>query len=57
MKKLIIVLFIIVLVAMGINEKKNIIIPNDAIRFRVIANSNSKEDQELKMKLKKNYMI
>jgi stage II sporulation protein R len=31
---------------------KNDIIPDDAIRIRVIANSNSKYDQEIKMKVK-----
>ena len=35
-----------------INEKEKILIPDNAIRFRVIANSNSKEDQELKMTIK-----
>ena len=33
-------------------NKDQIIIPDYAIRFRVIANSDSKEDQELKMKVK-----
>ena len=30
----------------------NILIPKESIRFRVIANSNSKEDQDLKLKVK-----
>ena len=33
-------------------NKEEILIPDYAIRFRVIANSNSKEDQELKKKVK-----
>lgn len=36
-----------------INEKENLLIPQEAIRFRVIANSNSKEDQKLKLSVKK----
>lgn len=35
-------------------EKNKIIIPNDAIRIRVIANSNTLEDQLLKIKVKEN---
>lgn len=34
------------------NDDEEIIIPNDAIRFRVIANSNSVEDQTEKMIIK-----
>lgn len=34
------------------NDNEEIIIPNDAIRFRVIANSNSVEDQTEKMIIK-----
>ena len=33
-------------------NKEEILIPDYAIRFRIIANSNSKEDQELKKKVK-----
>ena len=48
MKK-IILLIVVVLVVIGLNSISNkIIIPKDAIRFRVIANSNSKEDQNIK---------
>ncbi len=53
MKKIIIILFIITIVFVSINEKENILIPDDAIRFRIIANSNSKEDQDLKKVIKK----
>ena len=37
-----------------INEKENILIPDNAIRFRVIANSDSEEDQLLKLEVKDN---
>lgn len=52
MKKIIIVLFVITVLIVGINEKENILIPDNAIRFRVIANSNSENDQKLKMEVK-----
>lgn len=50
MKKTVIFLaiFIIILVS---NKEEQIIIPKDSIRFRVIASSNSKEDQILKRKI------
>lgn len=52
MKKLIIILFLISLSSIFINQDESIIIPNQAIRFRVIANSNSLEDQTEKMIIK-----
>lgn len=52
MKKIIIVLFIFVVLIVSYKEKNNILIPSDAIRFRVIANSDSFEDQNLKLKIK-----
>jgi len=52
MKKLIIVLFFIITLSVCINEKEKILIPDNAIRFRVIANSDSKEDQNLKLNIK-----
>ena len=51
MKKLIIVLFCISSLYL-ISNSKNIIIPRDAIRFRIIANSNSVNDQALKNTIK-----
>ena len=51
MKKLIIVLFMISFIFI-INNKNEIIIPKDAIRFRIIANSNSINDQSIKNKIK-----
>ena len=52
MKKGIIILFLVSLGIIFMNQDEEIIIPNDAIRFRVIANSNSVEDQEEKTIIK-----
>lgn len=52
MKKVIGVLFIISLFSIFFNKNEDIIIPEAAIRFRVIANSNSVVDQEKKMVIK-----
>ena len=52
MKKGIIILFLVSLGIIFMNLDEEIIIPNDAIRFRVIANSNSVEDQEEKTIIK-----
>lgn len=54
MKKITIVLFLFTLFFLIKNEKEEYIIPNYAIRFRVIANSNTFEDQTKKMEIKKN---
>lgn len=51
MKKIIPVLFIFFLIY-GFANKKEILIPNDAIRFRIIANSDNEKDQALKMQIK-----
>ena len=52
MKKIIIIAIILILL---INcPRNNLIIPDQAIRFRIIANSNSEEDQELKKEIIKN---
>ena len=51
MKKIIPILFVLFLIY-GYANKEEILIPTDAIRFRVIANSNDKIDQEVKMKVK-----
>ena len=52
MKKIIIILFFTMIILVGLNEKEKIIIPKNSIRFRVIANSNNKEDQKLKLSVK-----
>lgn len=52
MKKLIILLFLVSLSIIFLNDDEEIIIPGEAIRFRVIANSNSLQDQTEKMNIK-----
>ncbi len=52
MKKIIIILFGISLLGIVSLKENDILIPNNAIRFRVIANSNSLEDQKKKMIIK-----
>ena len=53
MKKIIVLLFFVtVLIYLTTGNTSVILIPSDAIRFRIIANSNSLEDQELKMKIR-----
>lgn len=54
MKKILIILSIILTIIIMNKEYDKIIIPNDAIRIRVIANSNKLEDQLLKLKVKEN---
>lgn len=54
MKKIIIVLFLFVVIFLSLNERKEYIIPDSAIRFRVIANSNTLKDQAIKMEIKNN---
>jgi len=53
MKKIIVILFIITILSVLINSKEQVLIPNTAIRFRIIANSNNSEDQALKHEIKK----
>lgn len=55
LKKVIVILFIISSVYL-LNVKNDIVIPKDAVRFRIIANSNSLEDQTLKNDIKKDLM-
>ena len=50
-KKVIVVLSLLALIYLNIN-KEEIIIPNDSIRFRIIANSNNIEDQLTKQRIK-----
>ena len=60
MKKTIIIILLAMLGFYFLSMKGSaLIIPNEAIRLRVLANSNSKEDQELKLKVRDallNYM-
>ncbi len=52
MKKLILILFFISIGGIFLIKNEEIIIPDNAIRFRVIANSNNVKDQQEKMIIK-----
>ena len=54
MKKILIILSLIIATIIINKEYDKIIIPNESIRIRVIANSNSLIDQLLKLKVKEN---
>ncbi|MBQ2639662.1 MAG: stage II sporulation protein R [Bacilli bacterium] len=47
MKKTIIILAIIIMI-LSLNKEEKVIIPKKSIRFRVIADSNNKKDQDIK---------
>ena len=51
-KVLLIILVLIVAISYFNGQAEEILIPENAIRFRVIANSNTYEDQALKMKVR-----
>ncbi len=54
MKKIIILLFLITcFLLLNTNEDKQVIIPKESIRLRIIGNSNQDNDQALKMNIKK----
>ena len=54
MKKAIFILFILVVILLTqIDKSDELVIPKDAIRYRIIANSNSEEDQNLKREINK----
>ena len=54
MKKIIVLLFsVTVLIALTSGNTSGVLIPSDAIRFRIIANSNSLEDQTTKINIRK----
>lgn len=54
MKKVIIILFAITIIGLFTKEQSSqVLIPNNAIRFRIIANSNSIDDQKEKLTIKK----
>ena len=52
MKKIIVILFVITILLCLTNNKQEVLIPSDAIRFRIIANSNSIKDQQVKLEIK-----
>lgn len=52
MKKITIILLILCSILLISNKSEENIIPDDAIRFRIIANSNSIEDQNIKIQIR-----
>ena len=53
MKKIIVFLFIVAIVYINFSQKsEKIVIPTSSIRYRIIANSDSVEDQMLKLRIK-----
>lgn len=52
LKKIIVILFVITILLCLTNNKQEVLIPSDAIRFRIIANSNSIKDQQEKLEIK-----
>lgn len=55
MKKTVILLLVIILIYIFIgNTISNVVIPDEAIRIRIIANSNSNQDQYIKKEVKNN---
>jgi stage II sporulation protein R len=53
MKKIIYIMLIIVMGNLWITSKNNNYLPEDSIRFRIIANSNNRLDQTTKLLIKK----
>lgn len=53
MKKIVYVGLVLFVLSMFFHCSKNYMIPEDSIRFRIIANSNSNLDQTTKLKIKK----
>ena len=53
LKKLIIALFLVTVLILVNKKETKVLIPEDAIRFRIIANSNKIEDQTQKLEIKK----
>ena len=55
MKKFLVIFAVIIMILIiNINGEEYFIIPNDAIRFRIIANSNNVNDQRMKVLVKEN---
>lgn len=52
MKKIIIALFLITVIVLVNKSETKVLIPDNAIRFRIIANSNKLEDQTQKLEIK-----
>lgn len=51
MKKIVIIIIVAIIFINALSSEESYTIPENSIRFRVIANSNSLKDQELKMKV------
>ena len=51
---LVLIALVIIVLVKGKSDTKNVVIPKDAIRIRIIANTNDNVDIEEKMKVKKN---
>ena len=52
MKKIVIFIFLFIFFACILNKNSEIIIPNNSIRIRIIANSNDLHDQQIKYAIK-----
>ena len=52
MKKIIYIVLIIIVMSMWITKEKEFVLPENTIRFRIIANSNSEIDQTTKLLIK-----
>lgn len=52
MRKIVFLIFIIIVIVSISMKDKSILIPNNAIRIRIIANSNELRDQEIKTRVK-----
>lgn len=52
MKKIIVALFIVMVLILVYSNNNKVLIPNDAIRFRIIASSSDLSDQLTKVKIK-----
>lgn len=53
LKKIIIALFLVTVLILVNKKETKVLIPKEAIRFRIIANSNKLEDQTQKLEIKK----
>lgn len=53
MKRIIYIVLIIIIYSLYLGTTKDIVIPKESIRFRIIANSNDPNDQLLKLDIKK----
>ena len=53
LKKIIIALFLVTVLILVNSKETEVLIPKEAIRFRIIANSNKLEDQTQKLEIKK----